>query len=332
MNKNAFVTGACGFIGSNLVKELLSRNWNVIGITKKIPINYLSHNNLKIIEGDILYREQLLEVTKGIDVIFHCAAYISFIPKDFQKSYDINVKGTRNVLEAGLQNRIKKVVHLSAASVLGYTKNSKNIVDEDRKINISKKNPYTFTKRIAEDLVKDYCARGLDASIANITTVYGAGDRKLNSGAIIKLIYKEKIRFAFPGGTSYVSANDLINGLIILSEKGKKGESYTFCTENLTFWELFNRIAKSLNRKPIKAVLPKWTFFPVWGVFSLISPFLRCPTDRVNIVTPQIIKEAYFYKYYSSRKTREELGWRPKIFLEEAVKEALDFYLKEGLV
>jgi nucleoside-diphosphate-sugar epimerase len=64
VNKNAFVTGACGFIGSNLVKELLSRNWNVIGITKKIPINYLSHNNLKIIEGDILYREQLLGLRK----------------------------------------------------------------------------------------------------------------------------------------------------------------------------------------------------------------------------------------------------------------------------
>lgn len=331
MDKCALVTGACGFIGSNLVKELLSKGWHVIGLARNMPSD-LSHQNLSIIEGDILDRERLLGLTKGIDVIFHCAAYISFIPKDFKKSYDINVVGTRNILEVGLENRVKKVVCLSAASILGYTKDPKDIIEEDRKFYISKKSPYTFTKKIAEDLAREYARMGLDVLIANITTVYGAGDRKLNSGTIIKLIYKNKVRFAPYGGTSYVSVADLVKGLIILSEKGKRGENYTFCTQNLTFLELFNRIANSISRKPIKFILPKWTFFPLLGAFSLIHPFMAYSQDKVNILTPEIIKEAYFYKYYSSKKAREELGWQPKIFLEEAVKEALDFYLKEGLL
>lgn len=332
MSRNAFVTGASGFIGNNLVKKLLSEGWNVIGLTRHLTSNYFSHQNLSIVEGDILDQARLIDLTRVADVIFHCAAHISFSSKDFKESFSINVMGTENILKSALKNKVKKVVYLSAASVLGYTKDPEVVIDEDRRVNISKTNSYAFTKRMAEDLVQDYVRMGLDASIAKITTVYGAGDKKLNSGTIIKSIYKDKIRFAPAGGTSYVSIADLVRGLLILSERGKKGESYTFCSENLTFLELFNRIAKCLGRKPIKAVLPRWTLFPVQGAFFLMRPFFGYSKDRVNILTPEIIKESYSYKYYSGKKARKELCWEPEVFLEEAVMDALRFYLKEGLV
>jgi dihydroflavonol-4-reductase len=332
MGERVFITGAMGFIGSNLISELLSKGYRVIALIRRAPRKYLYHNNLKIIEGDILDKEYLSEVLRDIDTLFHTAAFISFALKDFHKSYKVNVIGTKNVLEVAWRNGVKKVIHLSAASVLGYTNNPKDIIDEERKFNVSKKNSYTYTKKLAEDLVMDYASKGLDVSIANIATVYGQGDRKMNSGTIIKSIYHNEVKFSPPGGTSYVSMKDLVKGLIMLSEKGKRGERYIFCTENLSYFELLNRIADCLRRNPIKCILPQWTYFPVWGVFLLKDFFLRNAADKVNILTAEIIKESYFYKYYSSNKAKKELGWQPKISLEEAVKEALNFYLKEGLI
>lgn len=332
MNRTALVTGATGFVGSNLVSKLLSEGYKVVALIRKKQHCPLFHDYLTIIEGNILDKKCLLGGLREVDVLFHCAAFISFNPRDSGKSHEVNVIGTKNVLEAALHNGVKKVVHLSAASVLGYTRSPKEIIDERTEFHVSRRSSYTYTKRLAEDVVIDYVSKGLDASIANIATVYGSGDRKMNSGSIIRSIYRNQVKFAPPGGTSYVSVSDLVRGLIILSERGESGEHYIFCTQNLPFLELFNRIAKTLRRNTIRSILPHWTFLPVWGTFGLRDLFLKGSSNKLNVLTARIIKESYFYKYYSSKKARQELGWQPKVFLEEAVRAALDFYLKEGLM
>ena len=332
MGKNVFITGASGFIGNALAEELLSNGFNVTALIKSSTDPFLSHENLNIVKGDILDSEHLISITKGMDIIFHCAAFISFMKKDLKKMYEVNVTGTKNILEAGLKNKIKKIVYLSAASVLGYTKDPKSPIDENIKRSQKKANPYAYTKTLAEDLVKDYTALGLDVSIANICTVYGAGDKKLNSGALIKSIYEEKVKFAPPGGTSYISIKDLVKGLILLSLNGKPGERYIFCGENLTFFDLFNRIACALKKGPVRYVLPQWSFLPAWWTFLLKDYFLGSSGNRVNILTAEIIKESYFYKYYNSKKAGSVLGWAPEDSLEDTVKEACVFYAKKGLI
>lgn len=331
MNKRVFVTGPCGFIGSNLVKSLIANGCKVVALARK-GLADDSSKNLEIIQGDILDRDCLLSAVSGADIIFHCAAFISFSPYDFYKSYDINVVGTKNILEVAFEAGVKKVVHLSAASVFGYTKDPNIAIDEKSKFCLSKRNPYSYTKKISEDIVREYVSKGLDVSIANIATVYGSGDRKMNSGSAISSIYRDKVKFSPPGGTSYVSMKDLIEGLLLLADKGKKGENYIFCSGNVTFFDLFNRIAATLKRKPIRFVLPKWSFLPVAAAFSVRDILTRGNDSKLNLLTAQIIKETYFYKYYSSNKAKAELGWRPEVSLEEAVKEALNFYIEEGLL
>lgn len=325
-----FLTGASGFIGNSLVEKLLLHNNQIYALVRK-PIEHIDKRIIAV-EGDILKPESFISIIKKCDTIFHCAAYISFQRKDFQKAYRINVEGTRNILETALKNNIKKVVHLSACAVLGYSKNSQEVIDESASPLIEKDNVYAYTKRLAEEEVQKYVKRGLDSSIANLATVYGPGDRKMNSGSIIKAVYENKIRFAPPGGTSYVTINDLVDGLILLAEKGRPGERYIFCNENLTYFELLNRIAKALGRNEIKFKIPRWTYTPAVMTAGVMEMIPGNSEGKVNLITSQIIKESYNYKYYSSEKARNELGWRPKQPLEEAVREAFEYYKREGLI
>jgi nucleoside-diphosphate-sugar epimerase len=265
-------------------------------------------------------------------VVFHCAAHISFNPKDFQKALQVNVDGTRSILEAAYRSGVKKVVHLSACSVLGFCHGQNKIIDETENPEINKKNVYAFTKKLAEDEVQKYVHKGLDVSIANIATVYGPGDRKMNSGSIMKSIYEGRMKFIPPGGTSYVAVDDLVNGLILMAERGKAGERYIFNTENLTYKTLTQRIAGALGVRFPRMTLPGFSRCLVVLSAKGLEFAFRNTRGNVNLITPQIIEETFGYKYFSSRKARDELKWQPVQTLEEAVVKAFDYYRKNRLM
>lgn len=325
-----FVTGANGFIGSKLVEKLISSD-NYVSVLVKKPIS-CANNKISVFEGDILNTKTLFGPMKDCDVLFHCAAYISFQKKDFRKAYDINVSGTRNVLEAAYRAHIKKVVHLSACAVLGYSDRDDTLIDERANPMIGKDNVYAYTKKLAEEEVFRYASKGLDVSIANIATVYGQGDMKLNSGTIIKSIYEGGMMFVPPGGTSFVALDDVIDGLILLSKRGRRGERYIFCTENMSYDILVGRIARALGVTGPKLKLPRLSYYPAILAGKVFELFSGSNESRVNLMTSRIVKETFGYKYYNPKKAIEELGWEPKQTLEEAVTKAFIYYKDKGLI
>lgn len=331
--EKVLITGASGFVGSNLVISLLEKKYRVKAFmredSKHPAVDQLPCEK---IYGNIEDTLLLKKVLKGIDFVFHTAAYVSFKKSDFDKAYQINVLGTQNMLEACLEAKVAKVVHLSACAVLGYSMDKNTILDETSDPKIEKNNVYAYTKKLAEEEVQKYVQKGLNISIANITTVYGQGDRKLNSGTIIKSLYDGKMKLAPPGGTSFVSIEDLIEGLILLAHKGRSGERYIFCAENMEYKILFQRIAKTLKLKEVRFKLPQFTYSPVLLVIKCVEPFLSLTRSGVNLLTPQILKETYGYKYFSSKKAREELGWKPIQNFEEAVQKAFNYYKENNLI
>lgn len=328
--RNILVTGASGFIGGNLAARLSLGGNNVYALTRS-PLEHYEQRVSNVV-GNIMNPESLISTIRECGAIYHCAAYISFSKKDFQKAYQINVEGTRNILETALNAGVKKVVHLSACAVLGFSSDKNIIIDETANPEIKENNVYAFTKKLAEEEVQKYVQKGLDVSIANIATVYGQGDRKLNSGAIIKSVFEGKMRFIPPGGTSFVSVDDLVNGLILLSEKGAAGERYIFCSENMEYKVLAQRIAAALGVKKPRYTLPAFSYYPALLAVKGIELFSGFAHGKVNLMTAQILKETYGYKYFSSHKAREHLGWRASQSLEDAVTKAFHYYKKESLL
>jgi nucleoside-diphosphate-sugar epimerase len=329
MKNNIFITGGSGFIGRNLIEKLLSDENQIYALTRSQREFF--DERVKVVQGDIQEPESFVSIIKECDVVFHCAAYISFQKKDFQKAYQVNVEGTRNILESAYQGGVKKVIHLSTCAVLGFSHTKDRIISETANPEIDKTNIYAYTKKLAEEEVKKYVKKGLNVSIANIVTVYGQGDRNLNSGTIIKSVYEGKMRIVPPGGTSFVSINDLIDGLMLLVQKGKPGERYIFCTENMEYKELVQRIAKVLKVQSPRYVLPNFTYYPALCAIKGIEFFSWFKNRKINLLTPTILKQTYGYKYFSSNKAKKILGWRPSQSLEEAVIEAFRYYKENNL-
>ena len=332
MRKTVFITGITGFIGTNLAARLLKQQHKIIGLSRNPNPIAAGQENIHLLHGDLLKPESYAPALLKCDVLYHCAAFISFRKRDLDQACRINVAGTGAVLEAAHNAGIKKVVHVSAGAVLGYSRDKTRILDEKFHPAIDKDNVYAYSKKLAEAEVQKYIKRGCNISIANPVTVYGAGDAKLNSGAIIKSLYEHSLKAAPPGGTSYVSVSDLTAGLILLAEKGRPGERYIFCTENIAYTELIRRIATSLNVKPPRATLPAFSYLPALGALKIRERLSRPSQENQDLMTAQILKEIYGYKYFSSEKARKELSWEPKVFLEEAVKEALAYYLSQNLI
>jgi nucleoside-diphosphate-sugar epimerase len=330
MGKNSFITGASGFIGGNLVNTLALRGDNVFALARE-PFEH-DDRRVKNVIGDIMEPESFVSFLKECDVLYHCAAYISFQKKDLEQAMEINVQGTANILDAAHSAGVKKVVHLSACAVLGFSSDKNRVIDETANPEIKEDNVYAFTKKLAEREVQKYVQKGLDVSIANIATVYGQGDKKLNSGAIIKSVNEGKMRFVPPGGTSFVSVDDLVNGLLLLSEKGVPGERYIFCSENMEYTMLTRRIADTLGVKKPKYTLPAFSFYPALLAVKGMELFSGFAKGKVHLMTTQILKETYGYKYFSSKKAQEKLGWRPSQSLEEAVDKALNYYKENKLI
>ncbi len=327
---NIFVSGAAGFIGSNLINRLRVEQNNIFALVRNTAVE--SDKNIKVIEGDVLDIGSFADAMKTCDLVFHCAAFVSFHKKNYTKAYQINVEGTRNVLEAAFRGGVSKFVHLSACAVFGYTKNQDIALDESRYPMLKKNNIYAYTKALAEKEVLNYVEKGLNASIANIATVYGQGDRKLNSGASIKGLHEGKLKFIPPGGTSYVAVDDLVDGLLLLAEKGVPGERYIFCSENLLYRELLRRIAKTLNVKPPHFVLPKWSYLPFLAAGNILEYFSSVSQENLNLISSQIVKEIFRFKYFNSIKARDKLGWSPQQSFENAVRQAVEYYKENQLL
>ncbi len=325
-----FVTGANGFIGSNLVSRLASAGFRVTALCRNSGVPF--SNEVSVVTGDILNPGTFAGYMKGCDVLFHCAAHISFQKRDFEKSYRINVQGTRNVIETAAATGVRKVVHLSACAVLGYSDKKDVIIDEGAAPAIDRDNVYAYTKKLAEEEVLFYTQKGLDISIANIATVYGPGDTRLNSGAIIKKIHNGGMLFAPPGGTSFVGTDDLVNGLILMSKHGRPGERYILCAENMSYDILCRRISKTLGVKGPLFILPHSLYLPAVLAGRVLELLAGSSESRVNLITGRIIREMFKYKYYSHAKAANELGWRPEQTLEDAVAKAFGFYKSRGLI
>jgi len=320
------VTGGAGFIGSNLVRELYNGKYDITIFDLSTSHPFLEGLDIKRIKGDVRNFNSVMEAVKGQDYVYHLASCNLGALSEKERIFGVNIEGTENVMKACLKSNVKKVVHVSSGSVLGFSRDNKKILAENDCFDF-KDQLYAESKIYGERVVQKFAAQGLNVTIIVPAYVLGAGEVNPTRAGAFKSIAVNRIKFTYPGGTGTVAVEDIVSGLILAMEKGRKGERYNICNENVTLFEMYNMICDILKVPRIRFRLPRFTYVPMY-LFALILE----KTMKKTPIATETIRWTFNFRYYDSAKARKELGWKPKVSLKESLKRTIDYFNEAGFI
>jgi nucleoside-diphosphate-sugar epimerase len=260
--KKIFVTGATGFVGSNLVAELVRRGYSVHALTRRTSDRSgLDHERVRLFQGDILDRDSLRHAMRGCDWVFHVAAYAKNWSADGSVFYRQNVDGLRNVLDVARQLSVERLVYTSTVVTFGPTLPGTVGNEEMLRITDQCFTEYEHSKLLGERLALEYAAKGFPLVIVNPTRVYGPG--KLTEGnsvsQMIELYDRGRMPVLLNGGVNvgnYVFVDDLVRGHIEAMERGRVGERYILGGENVSLKRFFELVGEVSGRRHLQFSLP----------------------------------------------------------------------------
>lgn len=313
------VIGGTGFLGSHLCFRLLHEGKKVRMLRRKESnldllrqvFTYYGEDNPDIlidkiewIEGDILEPDSLESAMNGIESVYHTAAVVSFLRKDRGIMYKTNVVGTANVVNACLKFNIPQLCYVSSIAALGRANAEEMITEETAWVELKKNTFYGMTKYNAELEVWRAIAEGLNAVIINPSIILGYGNPDSGSLKLITTV-KNGLKFFPSGMNGYVDVRDVANTMIELCNAKYCGQRFIVNSENLSYAELFNLIAKVFNMKgpTIKAnrLMAEFTWI-YYGVKGLL-------TGKKAVVTRETAMTSMQKFMYSNRKIVSALNY-----------------------
>lgn len=321
-----FVTGPDGVLGSNIVRELLSRKYEVKVLVyhDHIPAT-LKGLPIEIVQGDITNKEKMIELSKGCDYFINVAAITDMWPTRGEIYFKINVKGTENAIDAVLQNKIKRLVQVGSASSFGYG-TIENPGNETTPFKSAKyKVDYIESKKLGQEkVIAAVKEKGLDAVVVCPTFMIGPFDSKPSSGAMLIAIAQGKLPGFSSGGKNWVYVKDVAVGVCNALTMGRSGEAYILGGENLTYVDAVKRIAAALGQKKLpKFIVPDL----VLKFIGLMGTFGAAITGKAPKLTINLAKIACDGHYFSPKKAIEELKM-PQTPIEVGVKEAQEWFIE----
>ena len=314
------VTGGTGFLGRETVQQLvaggadahvLARHDSARGPLAGLPVTW--H------EGDLRDRGSIDRAFAAVARAaaaarrparaIHAAALISYRSRDRDLAREINVEGTRRVLEAGRKHGIARVVHVSSVVTVGHCVGP-DPMDETTAFNSGRLGvDYVDTKRAAEELALA-AAADLDVVVVNPGAIFGPVERSSNTVRLIRRMAAGRPPpFVPPGGVGVLGVRDAARGTLLALERGRRGERYLLVESNLPSAELFGRIAAILGVPPVDRVLSP----AFWKVLKRLA----VPWDAVfpmQLTPPQALEMLGLDLRFDARKARRELGWDPEPF------------------
>lgn len=304
------VTGASGFIGRKLSLSLAEMGYHVIALCRNIKHPYLiPHKNIEFVQGDVLDLPSLERAMTDCYQVYHTAAMAKMWCRNEQDFYDVNVLGTRNVLECALKLDVQRVVHTSTCGVWGPSLNLPVSENDPRAVGFPIS--YERTKYLAEIEVRDYVKKGLEVVIVNPSRVYGDGPIT-DSNTVSKMVhgYLQGTWKFIPGDgqaiANYAFVDDVVNGHIAAMLNGKNGERYILGGEDLSFNAFFAMISRITGKKRTLYKIPV-------GLIKAYS-FLELAKTKLLGLTPYFLPEfadrLRCNQRYSSLKAIAELDYR----------------------
>jgi dihydroflavonol-4-reductase len=322
------VTGATGFLGGWMVRKLIE-DGNEVKILRRKSSNLEDLEGLQIehAEGDVTNAQSLVEATRGVDSVFHLAGLIAYTRAQREAMQKVNVDGTKNVIDACVTNKIRRLLHLSSVVAIGASFD-KVPLNEESPYNVRHLNlGYFETKHDAEVLVKKAVSENkLDAVMVNPSTIYGAGDAKKGSrGAQLK-VAQGKMPFFTGGGVNVVAVEDVVDATVKAWKVGRTGERYILSGENILIKDLFTMIAKEAGIAPPKIFLPN----PVVHAIGAVGDMLE-KIGKKGPINSETAWTSTLYHWFDSSKAQRELGLRPKP-ASYAIAQSIGWVRENGLL
>lgn len=323
-----FVTGADGLLGSNLVRELLKRNYTVKVLSQKERhVKTLDGLNIEKTEGDLLDKESLRQGMIGCEMVIHAAASTSIWPSRNEFVNRVNIEGTRNIMDLALELKIQRLVYVGTANTFGFG-TKENPGKEGNPYKGGKYGmDYMDSKYKAHFVVLDAVKKGLNAVIVNPTFMLGPYDSAPSSGAMILAVYHQKVPGFAPGGRNYICVKDAATGVANALTMGRTGESYIIGNKNMNYREAFTLMANTLGVEPPKRMIPG-IFIRIYG---LIGSFYGTVFRKKPTVSYPMAAISCDEHYFTAAKAVEELKL-PQSPVEEGIREAFEWFKENKYV
>ena len=325
----AFVTGATGFIGANVVRALLAKGFEVKALVRpSSDRRNIQGLPIEVVEGDLRDLSSIKRGMEGCEVVFHVGALYSFWVRPKRLIYEINVDGTRNVLRAARDLGVERVVYTSSIAALGRG-TKENPADEDTPVRPEVLiGDYKKSKYLAQEVALQFAKRGLPVVIVNPSFPVGPYDIKPTpTGQLILDFLRHKLPAYMDTGMNVVAAEDVARGHLLALERGRVGECYILGGENLTMKELLDTLSRITGLPAPKYRFPYALALPL----SYLNIWLCLLTGGKPRMTPDTVRMTRYYEFFDIRKAREELGYEP-MPAEEALRRAVEWFKTSGMV
>lgn len=324
-----FVTGATGFIGASIVRELLKEGREVrVLVRAKSDTSNLDGLDVEPFKGDLLDHDSLQRGLRGCDVLYHAAADYRLWTRKPEEMYRINVDGTTAILEAALQNGLSRVVYTSSVGTLGNPGDGRPGSENTPVAFEDMVGPYKKSKFLAEREAEKFIARGLPLVIVNPSTPIGPRDIKPTpTGKIIVDFLKRKMPAYLDTGLNIIAVEDCACGHVLAERKGIVGQKYILGNANLTLRDIFALLQEISGLAAPKVRLP---YTPI-----LLAAYLNEGLSRITGKEPLIplagVQMAAKFMYFDSSRAVRELGL-PQMPIREALARAVEWFRQNGYV
>ena len=321
------VTGATGFIGGNLARELWQRGYEVRALVRP-GSNTLTIDDTDIepVAGDILDRASVERAVRGCYGVFHCAAAYTFWARNPQDIYRTNVDGTATVLEASRQAGVARVVYTSTVSTVGIPPgglgSEKVGIDPRHLVGNYKKSKYQ-----AEQVALKMAAQGLPVVVVNPTAPVGPWDVKPTpTGRVVLDFLRGRIPAYVNTGMNLVDVADVAAGHILAMERGQPGQRYLLGHRNVSLKETLDILQQITGRPAPRWQIPFWVAIGAGYVDQLVEGWLLRREPQIPL---EGLKVSRAPMYVSCRKAVTELGM-PQSPVAEALERAVKWFTDHG--
>lgn len=330
------VTGGTGFVGAHLLYHLclqddkiraIYRSKSTLEKTKKVFSYYTQDdslfNTIEWFKADITKVPEMILAFEGVRQVYHCAAFISFNPKDYIEMRKINIHGSAIVANLAIDAKVDKLCYVSSIAAVGDAKIGEEFIDETCEWNKELDNSgYSITKFGGEMEMWRASQEGVDVVIVNPGVILGSGFWSSGSSKLFSQVY-DGFKYFTEGVTGFVGVKDVVKLMILLMQSSIKTERFILVSENKTYKEVLCTIADSLHKKRPSVKVKPWQTAIFWRLAWVLSKI----TGKEPLLSKYSARSAHTISKYSSAKIKNKLDFSFTA-IDDIIEETAKNYIK----